>query len=107
MKEETEIYLLTRLIWSNFKKRLIGTTITGCKADFREYLGYAPDNKDIRKFLQELIQIGALEKYGAKETRGGVIPAYVVNVKKMMAKIRQTSFGKTFYESVINDYLGL
>lgn len=97
------------ILTSNFKKKMIGSTIPGCKTDFERVACASESNREFRKFFDELVNDGCLVFFEKKDVGsfGHPVDTYIINVSNIMKRIRSIEFGKKFYKAVFDHITSL
>lgn len=87
MKKERELIWMVKLLNSEYvRTRSIKKQKSGCKRDFEILVGAPENDKNFRRFLNELIEQGYLVMF-EKKRAVGLIATYVVDSDKLRKRM--------------------
>jgi hypothetical protein len=94
MKPEKELIWCFQLSTSQYCGGFFKKAEGGCKKDFERLLNAPENDNDFLNWIKSLIEEGSLEFVGQiqKSNRGRTVPAYVVNFKKLLDRMRRNQF---------------
>jgi len=102
--KERELIWLMKIVICDYRKKMFSSTSGGTKADFERVVDIRPKNKDFRSFLNDLIERGELEFF---EDREGGGKRFIVDVGKIMKRIKKDPLASKYYKICCDDYFSL